>query len=55
MHASDALAAVAAVCPRGYARVEGLATQLAWKEHGEAHESPKPMEYWIRALDPTAD
>ena len=40
---------------RGYARVEGLATQLAWKEHGEAHESPKPMEYWIRALDPSAD
>ncbi|MBT0668551.1 GNAT family N-acetyltransferase [Novosphingobium profundi] len=33
---------------RGYAKVEGLLTELAWKEHGEAHESPKPMQYWMR-------
>lgn len=33
---------------RGYAPVEGLVTQLAWKEHGEAGESPKPMQYWLR-------
>jgi GNAT superfamily N-acetyltransferase len=33
---------------RGYAPVEGFVTQLAWKEHGEADESPKPMQYWLR-------
>lgn len=33
---------------RGYAPVPGLITQLAWKEHGEADESPKPMQYWLR-------
>ena len=35
---------------RGYAPVEGLTTQLAWKEHGEVGESPKPMQYWMRSL-----
>lgn len=35
---------------RGYAPVPGLVTELAWKEHGEAAESPKPMQYWMRAL-----
>jgi hypothetical protein len=35
---------------RGYAPVEGLVTQLAWKEHGEEGETPKPMQYWMRAL-----
>ena len=35
---------------RGYAPVPGLVTQLAWQEHGEAGESPKPMQYWIRSL-----
>ncbi|MFM5917955.1 MAG: GNAT family N-acetyltransferase [Novosphingobium sp.] len=33
---------------RGYAPIAGLTTELAWKEHGEAHESPKPMQYWYR-------
>lgn len=33
---------------RGYAPVDGLVTHLAWKEHGEAGESPKPMQYWLR-------
>lgn len=33
---------------RGYAPVPGFVTQLAWKEHGEAEESPKPMQYWMR-------
>jgi GNAT superfamily N-acetyltransferase len=40
---------------RGYAKVENLVTQLSWKEHGEAHESPKAMQYWLRALEPAAD
>lgn len=35
---------------RGYAPVPGLVTTLAWQEHGEARESPKPMQYWMRAL-----
>ncbi|MBM3594930.1 MAG: GNAT family N-acetyltransferase [Alphaproteobacteria bacterium] len=33
---------------RGYAPVEGFVTQLTWKEHGEAGESSKPMQYWLR-------
>ncbi|WP_226016418.1 GNAT family N-acetyltransferase [Novosphingobium sp. FKTRR1] len=33
---------------RGYALIPGLVTELAWKEHGEAHESPKSMQYWLR-------
>lgn len=33
---------------RGYAPIEGLETQLAWKEHGEEAESPKSMQYWMR-------
>lgn len=36
---------------RGYAPVEGLITELDWKEHGEAEESPKPMQYWLRKFD----
>ncbi len=35
---------------RGYAPVPGFVTQLAWQEHGEAAESPKPMQYWMRTL-----
>ena len=35
---------------RGYEPVEGFVTELAWNELGEAAESPKPMQYWMRAL-----
>jgi len=35
---------------RGYSPIEGLVTELAWKEHGEAEESPKRMQYWMRQL-----
>ena len=35
---------------RGYAPIPGLVTELAWKEHGEAEESPKSMQYWLKAL-----
>lgn len=34
---------------RGYAVVPGLVTELAWKEHGEADESAKTMQYWLKA------
>lgn len=33
---------------RGYAPVSGLVTELAWQEHGETGESPKPMQVWMR-------
>lgn len=33
---------------RGYAVVPGLVTGLGWKEHGEAAESVKTMQYWLR-------
>lgn len=36
---------------RGYAPVAGLTTELAWKEHGEAAESPKRMQYWLRRFE----
>jgi GNAT superfamily N-acetyltransferase len=35
---------------RGYAPVPGLVAELAWKEHGEAGESPKPMQCWLRTF-----
>ena len=35
---------------RGYAPLPGFVTELAWKEHGEVHESLKPMQYWLRQL-----
>ena len=35
---------------RGYAKVPGLVTELAWKDHGEEAETFKPMQYWMRAL-----
>jgi GNAT superfamily N-acetyltransferase len=33
---------------RGYAPVPGLVTDLAWKDHGQADETMKPMQYWLR-------
>ncbi|WP_292961584.1 GNAT family N-acetyltransferase [Novosphingobium sp. UBA1939] len=33
---------------RGYAPIEGLVTELGWKDHGEDGESVKPMQYWLR-------
>lgn len=36
---------------RGYAPVAGFVTELAWKEHGEAEEHPKPMQYWLREFE----
>lgn len=33
---------------RGYAPVEGFTTELNWKDHRDAGETPKPMQYWLR-------
>lgn len=35
---------------RGYAPVEGLTGTFTWREFGEAGESDKPMQYWMRVL-----
>ena len=35
---------------RGYERLDGLETQFAWKDIGDAEETQKPMEYWAKTL-----
>jgi GNAT superfamily N-acetyltransferase len=35
---------------RGYAPVPGMVGSFAWADHGEAGESAKPMQYWMRPL-----
>lgn len=35
---------------RGYAPIPGFVTDLAWRDHGEPDETPKPMQYWMREL-----
>jgi GNAT superfamily N-acetyltransferase len=33
---------------RGYAPVDGFVTSLDWKDHRDAEETAKPMQYWLR-------
>jgi GNAT superfamily N-acetyltransferase len=33
---------------RGYTPVQGLLCEMAWKEHGAASESAKPLQVWLR-------
>lgn len=35
---------------RGYAPVEGLVGQFAWKEIGQAHETQHAMQFWVKSL-----
>lgn len=35
---------------RGYAPVPGMVGTFHWQDHGEAAESAKRMQYWLRAL-----
>ncbi|WP_240704705.1 GNAT family N-acetyltransferase [Croceicoccus sediminis] len=35
---------------RGYSRVPGLETGLAWKDHRDTGETEKTMQYWMREL-----
>jgi len=35
---------------RGYAPMEGVTAEYSWKDVGEAAETAKPMQFWIRAL-----
>jgi GNAT superfamily N-acetyltransferase len=35
---------------RGYAPLEGAVARFAWRDHGEAAETEKPLQVWIRRL-----
>ncbi|NAZ37518.1 GNAT family N-acetyltransferase [Rubellimicrobium sp. CFH 75288] len=35
---------------RGYAPLEGAVARFSWREHGEAEESAKPLQLWLRQL-----
>jgi GNAT superfamily N-acetyltransferase len=35
---------------RGYERLPGLVAHYAWRDIGDAEETPKPMEFWRRHL-----
>ncbi|WP_164659655.1 GNAT family N-acetyltransferase [Tropicibacter sp. Alg240-R139] len=35
---------------RGYAKVSGAVAQFSWKDLGEAQETLKPLQFWLRAL-----
>lgn len=35
---------------RGYAQLAGAIAHFAWKDLDEVSESPKPMQFWMRAL-----
>jgi GNAT superfamily N-acetyltransferase len=37
---------------RGYHRIEGLATRFSWRDVGFSEATEKPMEYWMKDLDP---
>lgn len=34
----------------GYAPLEGVTTTIAWRDIGEAVETPKPLQVWIKQL-----
>lgn len=36
---------------RGYEKVEGMVASFAWKDIGEAGETHKPMQFWMKAID----
>jgi len=35
---------------RGYAKMDGLDAEFAWKDLGDATETPKPMQFWQKRL-----
>lgn len=37
---------------RGYAPVDGLECTIAWRDRDERAESPKRMQFWMRAIAP---
>jgi GNAT superfamily N-acetyltransferase len=36
---------------RGYAPLEGAVARFAWRDHGDAAETDKLLQFWIRRLD----
>ncbi|MCE7030651.1 GNAT family N-acetyltransferase [Jiella avicenniae] len=36
---------------RGYERIDGLVSSMRWRDVGEADETDKPMQFWIRRLN----
>jgi len=36
---------------RGYAPAQGIVTGFSWSDIGEAEESEKPMQFWMKRLD----
>lgn len=35
---------------RGYQRMEGMVCDFSWRDIGDAGETPKPMQFWMRDL-----
>lgn len=35
---------------RGYAMIPGLISTFSWKDIGDAEQTEKPMQYWMRSL-----
>jgi len=38
-------------CARGYRPLEGVVAAFRWKDVGEAEETTKPLQFWIRDLE----
>lgn len=36
---------------RGFRRLEGAVGSMSWRDVGEAGETSKPMQFWVRRLD----
>jgi GNAT superfamily N-acetyltransferase len=39
---------------RGYEPLDGAVAWFRWRDHGDAEESAKPLQFWIRRLDGTS-
>ncbi len=35
---------------RGYEKLDGAVAEFSWRDHGDAEETKKPLQFWIRAL-----
>jgi hypothetical protein len=35
---------------RGYAPLPGILAEFSWKDMGDAEESVKPLQFWMRAV-----
>lgn len=37
---------------RGYEKMDGMVASFAWKDIGETAETAKPMQFWMKAIEP---